>query len=108
MSTDDLPEGWTRAEDSNEQSGQYDPQQPVRYGHEGIEVHIQPASNVTGEGDVWRIGVVHDDGPDEAETLHEEIEGRDSAIGAAREFMETYNERHIEGDESRDDVISSF
>ncbi|HET7325355.1 MAG TPA: hypothetical protein VFJ06_13595 [Halococcus sp.] len=110
MSTDsdDLPDGWTRAEDSDEQAGQYDPQQPIRYGREDIEVHAQPATNVSGEGDLWRVGIIREDGPGGVETLHDGIEGRDSAIEIAREFMETYNERHVEGNESIDDVISSF
>lgn len=105
----EIPDGWTRAEESDEQAGQYSPQQPIRYQHEDVEAHIQPMTNVTQAEDVWRVGVIRlDGGGGGPETLRDDIDGRDSAIKTAREFMETYNERHVEGDESKDDVIASF
>ena len=105
---DDLPDGWMRAENSDEQAGQYDPQRPIRYEHESIEVHIQPTANVADAGDVWRVGVIRLDGGDGPETLRDDIDGRDTAIETAREFMETYNERCVEADESIEDTIESF
>lgn len=110
MSTDSdsLPDGWTQADDSDERAGQYNAQQPIRYRRESIEVHIQPTANVADAGDVWRVGVIRLDGGDGPETLRDGIDGRDTAIKTAREFMETYNERCVEGNESTDDVISSF
>lgn len=110
MSSDgvELPDGWMRVEDSNEQAGQYAPQQPIRYRREKIEIHIQSMANVTDAEDVWRLGAIPLDGTDGTETLREGIEGRDTAIEAAREFMETYNDRCVNGNESRDAVISSF
>jgi hypothetical protein len=107
MSGSELPDGWTRAEDSDEQAGQYNAQQPIRYQRENVEVHAQPTANVA-EGDVWRVGVIRLDGGGGPETLRDGIEGRDTAIETTREFMETYNERCVEGDESTEDVIASF
>lgn len=108
MSTDDLPNGWSRIEDTDQQGGQYNPQQPIQYERDSIELHLQPATNAADtDQDVWQVNAIREtgDGPD---VLREEIEGRDTAIGTAREFMETYNERHVEGDESVDDLVSSF
>jgi hypothetical protein len=62
-------------------------------------------ANVTDAEDVWRLGAIPLDG---TETLRDGIEGRDTAIEAAREFMETYNDRCVTGNESRDAVISSI
>lgn len=109
MSTtgDELPNGWTQA-DSEEQAGQYNPQQPIRYEREGVVLNLQPATNTTDEQDVWRITAVREDGPDGTETIREGIDGRDTALETAREFMETYNERSVEGDERTEDVVSSF
>ena len=107
-SDDRLPEGWTRAEDSDERAGQYNAQQPIRYRREGLEIDLLPATNAAGaDADVWRL-ILIGEGHDASDPLREGIEGRDSAIGLAREFMETYNERHIAGDEPEDDVIASF
>lgn len=113
MSTDgsELPKGWTRATNSDEQAGQYNPQQPIHYEHaDGIALHAQPATNTAGtDQDVWRINVVRDsEGRGAVESLREGCEGRDTAIGIAREFMETYNERCVEGPQSTDDLVSSF
>jgi hypothetical protein len=108
MSTDDLPNGWDRIEDTDQQGGQYNPQQPIQYERDSLELHLQPATNAADtDQDVWQVNVIRTEG-DGPEVLREEIEGRDTAIGTAREFMEAYNERHVEGDESVDDLISSF
>ena len=108
MSTgDELPDGWQQPE-SDAQAGQYNPQQPIRYERDGTEVHLQPATNTAdSDQDVWRLNVIDADreatGP-----IREGIEGRDSAIDAAREFMGRYNERCVAGEESTDEVIASF
>ena len=107
-SGDELPEGWEQAEESDEQAGQYNAQKPIRYRREGIELLLQPATNAAGtDEDVWQLAAIGEN-RDPSDPLREGIEGRDSAIGTAREFMATYNDRHIEGDESKGDVISSF
>jgi hypothetical protein len=108
MSTgDDLPDGWEQP-DSDAQAGQYNPQQPIRYERDDVEVHLQPATNTTDtDQDVWRLNVIDEDrgasGP-----VRDGIEGRDSAIDAAREFMTSYNERCVAGEESTEEVIASF
>lgn len=104
---DELPQGWEQPA-SDAQAGQYNPQQPIRYERDGIELHLQPATNTTEtDQDVWRLNVVDED-RETTEPVREEIEGRDGAIDAAREFMETYNERCVDGNESAADVIASF
>ena len=104
---DELPDGWNRP-DSEAQAGQYNPQQPIRYERDGIEVHLQPATNTPDTGqDIWRLNVVGAD-HEATEPLREGIEGRDSAIDTAREFMESYNERCVGGEESTEELIASF
>ncbi|EMA48369.1 hypothetical protein C448_03801 [Halococcus morrhuae DSM 1307] len=103
----ELPDGWEQP-DTDAQAGQYNPQQPIRYERDGIEVHIQPATNTADtDQDVWRLNVVDED-REMTEPVREGIDGRDSAIDIAREFMETYNERCVDGNESAADVIASF
>jgi glucose dehydrogenase len=108
MSTgDDLPDGWQQPE-SDAQAGQYNPQQPIRYERDDIEVHLQPATNTADTGqDVWRLNVISDD-REAAGPVRDGIEGRGSAIDDAREFMETYNERCVAGEASTGEVIDSF
>ena len=104
---DELPEGWQQP-DFDAQAGQYNPQQPIRYERDGIELHLQPATNTTEtDQDVWRLNVVDED-RETTEPVREGIDGRDGAIDAAREVMETYNERCVDGNESAADVIASF
>ena len=106
----DLPGEWAKADDSDEKAGQYNPQQPIRYEHtDGIELVVQPTSpNVADANqDVWRVRAIRDGG-DETETLREGVEGRDDAIGVAREFMTAYHERCVEGDDSPTDLTASF
>lgn len=108
--TDDLPGGWTEIDDTDEKAGQYDPQRPLQYEHaDGIELVVQPTSpNVAdADQDVWRVRSIREGG-DETETLREEVQGRDAAIGVAREFMTAYEERCVEGDESPTDLAASF
>ena len=108
MSTgDELPDGWQQPE-SDAQIGQYNPQQPIRYERDGVEVHLQPATNTTDtDQDVWRLNVIDED-RDATGPVRDGIEGRDSAIDAAREFMDTYNERCVAGEASTEAVIASF
>ena len=106
----DLPGEWAKADDSDEKAGQYNPQQPICYEHpREIELVIQPTSpNVAdADQDVWRVRAISDGG-DETETLREGVEGRDDAIGVAREFMTAYHERCVEGDDSPTDLAASF
>ena len=106
----DLPGEWAKADDSDEKAGQYNPQQPIRYEHtDGIELVVQPTSpNVADANqDVWRVRVIRDGG-DETETLREGAEGRDDAIGVAREFMDAYDERCVDGNDSPADLAASF
>ena len=111
MSTgDDLPDGWERDE-SDEQAGQYNAQRPIRYEHaRGVVLNVQPATSdaAATEGDVWRIGIVPEGGRGTVETLREDVEGRDTAIGVASEFMTAYDERCVEGSDTVEDVIASF
>lgn len=114
MSTtgDDLPENWSRAEDSDEQAGQYNAQRPIRYEHaDGTEVNAQPTTTGAGDTDqdVWDLNVVRDDeGRGTVESVREGIEGRDTTIGTAREFMRAYNDHHETGDDPIADAARSL
>ncbi|WP_049901053.1 hypothetical protein [Halococcus agarilyticus] len=109
-SDDDLPGDWTGVDDTDEKAGQYDPQRPLHYEHtDGIELVVQPTSPNVADADEadWRVRAISEGG-DETESLRDGVEGRDDAIGVAREFMTAYEERCVEGDESPTDLAASF
>jgi hypothetical protein len=116
-----LPTGWQERNDADHDAARYNPQPISRFEHESTKVGIRlsPAEPSTGtgsgtgpdgdsEGDgeyQVRVGADGAGDPGEMDGLADASDHAD-AFGIAREFMERYNERCVDGEGDLDDLLA--
>lgn len=117
MVDDALPDGWQEVDDTEHDAGRYNPQPVSLFEHAGTGVGIRltptdPNVGTGGEaeddgGDEYQVSVGEDGsgGPNDMASLASASDHAD-ALGVAREFMDTYNERCVDGSEDLDSVLS--
>jgi hypothetical protein len=120
MTEDTLPTGWREIDDTDQDAGRYNPQPIGRYEHEsGVGLRLTPSDptvETASSGEVesepedeYRVGVGLD-GVDDPADMHVLASASDhaGALGVAREFMQTYNDRCVDGEEGAETVVSEF
>ncbi|PSQ23559.1 hypothetical protein BRD01_06295 [Halobacteriales archaeon QS_8_65_32] len=116
MVEDALPSGWREVNDAEHDSGRYNPQPISRYEHggTGVGIRLTPADPNAGTGNAggtggegtYQVSVGADGSGDPSDmTAIGDASGHGDALGVAREFMGTYNDRCIDGGEEFKSVV---
>jgi len=122
MVEDSLPSGWQEVEDTEHDSERYNPQPISRFEHTGTGagIRLTPAEPNAGTGSnggadesegkgEYQVSVGADGSgnPGDMTPIGDAADHAD-ALALGREFMETYNERCIEGSEDVASVLGEY
>lgn len=119
MVEDALPAGWREVDDTDQDAGRYNPQPISRFEHTetGLGVRLTPTDpnagtgsggGAEGEGE-YRVTVGEDGSGDPSDMRGlTNASGHADALGVAREFMDAYTERCVDGEEDLDSVLAEY
>jgi hypothetical protein len=114
-----LPTGWQEVNNADHDAARYNPQPISRFEQTetGVGIRLSPAEPTTGTGSgtgpdgdsegEYQVSVGPNGAgdPGEMDELADASDHAD-ALGIAREFMERYNERCLDGEEDIDDLVA--
>lgn len=113
MVDDATPTGWRKTDQPDDEMTRYNPQPVTQYEHTETDVGIQliPSNPQTGRAseDGYRINVLSDSADNSGDIeLLTDVSDHEAALGIARKFMHTYNDRYVEGNADLDTIVRKF
>jgi hypothetical protein len=113
MPNNEMPTGWQKADQPDDELTRYNPQPVTEYEHTETNIAIQliPSDQQTGSTseESYRINLRSDsaDTSDDIELLTNAAD-HEAALGVARKFMNTYNDQCVEGNTRLDTLVQEF
>ncbi len=113
MPNNEMPTGWQKADQPDDELIRYNPQPVTEYEHTETNIALQliPSDQQTGStsGESYRINLRSGsaDTSGDVELLTSAAD-HETALGVARKFMNTYNDQCVKGNTRLDTIVQEF